>query len=845
MGSIRLSSTTFLPLVAAVLATACVPKAPSMSSSTGDGGTGPTERPPVGGVATCQFGDEEITSSAPATPAKMACTDVKASCFPFVRPYTTAQADWDYAKAAELMRGMNNTQKANQLRGSTIGQFFDIERTWHDQNDSAYNDTKGIMEFKFRDASRGLNFAVEFKDGATNYATAFPVSMARGAAFDLDLEYRIGQAAGDEMVASGNTMLLAPCVNILRHPLWGRAQETYGEDSFLLGRLGAAYTIGLQEYVASCVKHYAANNVENGRQTANAIMEDEQTLREIYARHFEMIIRDGGISSVMASYNKVNGTYSTENTHTLTDILRGGVATGGFDFRGFVLSDWWAMQNHITNTPDAALAARAMKAGLDMELGWNLNYSQLESNVQTGTVTQEELDLATQRVLAQKVRFNGTTPNAPVGLKPAHSLYSGFNAGHSITNNETVDPVQGQSHIALAQEAAVKSMVLLKNDNNTLPIKRTGVSKIAVLGRKVNYTHLAVNDQNDGMIDFARTPRIGDSGSSRVFIDFSKSSGPLQGIQEAAGSNVTVNAFDSVSAMGSFNPDFIVVVAGLTGYDEGEEYTNAGDRPNFDLDAKASASDPTTGGQVQLINDAIALKKPMVLVLEGGSVITIPSLSQLPAVVMAWYPGMDGGRALGKLLFGDANFSGKLPITWPKQLADIPYPLKENDVGDAHMGYFLGYRLYDDRTQRMGASAPTPLFPFGFGLSYTKFTYANLQIPCTTIDENSIMDITVDVTNAGAVDGEEVVFLFASFPTTEGRRSVKELKSFRKVMIKAHTTKRVHIPLRIQDLKYFKMDSPTASTGKFVVEKGDHGTVKIMVGGSSDNLPVSDTFQVN
>jgi len=292
------------------------------------------------------------------------------------------------------------------------------------------------------------------------------------------------------------------------------------------------------------------------------------------------------------------------------------------------------------------------------------------------------------------------------------------------------------------------------------------------------------------------------------------------------------------------------VVAGLTGYDEGEEYTNAGDRPNFDLDAKANSADPTTGGQVQLINDAIGLKKPMVLVLEGGSVITIPSLSQLPAVVMAWYPGMDGGRALGKLLFGDANFSGKLPITWPKSLSDIPYPLKENEVGDSHMGYFLGYRLYDDRAQKQGASAPAPLFPFGFGLSYTKFTYANLQIPCSTVDENSIMDITVDVTNAGDVDGEEIVFLFAGYPTTAARRSVKELKSFRKVMIKAHTTKRVHIPLRIQDLKYFQTDgpgqgNPNPTTGKFVVEKGDHGTVKIMVGGSSDNLPLSDTFQVN
>ncbi len=839
MRSNRLPLTTILPLGFALLAGACVPRAPKMQ---GDGGVPATE-PPIGGVTTCQY-NEDATGAV----AKMACTNVT-TCFPYVRPYTADQDAWYSQKATELMLNLNPTHKANQLRGTAIDQYNDIERTAHDRRDATYGDTGGITEFMFRDASRGINFAVEgFGDA---WATAFPVSMARGAAFDVDLEYKIAQAVGDEMIASGNTMILAPCVNILRHPLWGRAQETYGEDSFHLGRLGTAYVVGVQEFVASCAKHYAANNVENDRLNANAIM-DEQTLREIYGRHFEMMIRDGGMSGVMASYNSLNGDQVTQNKHLLTDILRGTVDQGGFDFRGLVLSDWWAMPNHTSNKPDKAFAVEALKAGLDIELGWNLNYSTLEDALGTGDITLGDLDTATRRVLAQKIRFKGTTPNTDkVGLKTTVTSHYDPTL-HKIDNNQVMDPTVGMSHIELAQLAATKSMVLLKNDNNTLPIKRANVQKIAVLGSKVVYGVLGANDQNNGVADFTSTVRTGDVGSSRVFIDLSKSSGPFQGIKEAAGAGIDVRAYNTAQAVtaDNFNPDFIVVVAGLTPLDEGEQYTFAGDRKSFDLDAKADPAKPESNGhQAELVAAALAMGKPVALVLIGGSVITIPSLSQLKAVVMAWYPGMDGGRALGKLLFGDVNFSGKLPITWPALLDDLP-PFTKDQVGNADMDYFLGYRFWDKRTSD-NPSAPKPLYVFGHGLSYTTFSYANLQVPCSTVDETSTIDVTVDVTNDGDVAGEEIVFLFASYPTSAAtKRSLKELKGFRKVLINPHQTKRVHIPLRIEDLKYFRTDppaqgNPNPTTGKWVVEKGAAGTVKVMVGGSSDKLLLTDTFQVN
>jgi len=816
-----------------------------------DGGVPKTE-PPIGGVTTCQY-NEDATA---ALPAKAACTAVK-TCIPYIRPYTAEQDAWYRSKAQSLMLNMSLSQKANQLRGTEVDQYNDIERTWHNKMDTAYSDTGGIREFWFRDASRGLNFAVEGEGDA--YATAFPVSMARGASFDVDLEYKIAQAVGDEMIASGNTMILAPCVNILRHPLWGRAQETYGEDSFHLGRLGTAYVVGVQEFVASCAKHYAANNVENDRFNANALM-DEQTLREIYGRHFEMMIRDGGMAGVMASYNSVNGVHATQNKHLLTDILRGSADKGGFDFKGLVLSDWWAMPNHITNVPSATYAAEALTAGLDMELGWNLNYRTLEELVGNMTIRQSDVDTATERVLAQKVRFKGTVPNAPVGLKaPADiiSHYVPYNSdtrhGHMIDNNDVLDPKVGMSHIALSQLAAVKSMVLLKNDSNTLPIKRASVSKIAVLGATFTYGDLGSATQDNKMVDFTTTVRTGDAGSSRVFIDLNKSSSPYAGIKELAGSGIDVRRYNSVTAMtgDGFSPDVIVVIAGMSPLDEGEQYTFAGDRKTFDLDGKADPQKPESNGhQAELVAAAAATGKPTVLVLIGGSVITIPAINQLKAVVMAWYPGMDGGRALGKLLFGDANFSGKLPITWPAKLDDLP-PFTKNATGDAEMSYYLGYRFWDKRLKD-DSNAPRPQFAFGYGLSYTTFSYKNLSVPCTTVDASSVVDVTVDVTNDGDVAGEEIAFLFTSYPNSAAtQRSVRELKSFRKVALGPHETKRVHLPLRIDDLRYFKTDlpaqgNPNPTTGQWVIEKGAAGTVKVMVGGSSDETKqLSDTFQVN
>jgi len=744
------------------------------------------------------------------------------------------------AKVKDTLSRMTRSDKCTQMRGTKYGgsystQFNDIQRSL---------DTATIRGFHYRDASRGMNLGEDmngakphaknddgtpaFYDGQNvGFSTAFPVSMARGAAFDLDLEYAIGEAIGDEMQAANETLLLAPCMNVLRHPRWGRAQETYGEDQYEIGRLASAMTVGVQQHIAANAKHFMAYDVENQRDFNNADMEDEQTLRETYGRHFRMVVQDGGVASVMASYNQVNGVKSTQNHHTLTDVLR-----NDFGFKGFVLSDWWAMPGQ-TNIADSSIlkprAIEAVKAGMDVELAWGLNYSQLESIVATnGGLTDSDIDAATSRILEQKFRFKADNITGANGL--SSGTQTAYKQGRVLCDG---------SHLMLAEQAAIESMVLLKNDNNVLPIPQS-VTKVAVLGATVPYVTGKSLDPKDtsgaGTVNFAKDVRTGDLGSSRVFPNPSESVGPYEGIQMTAPSGVNVmlgsNASDAADA------DFVVVVAGLTAEDEGEEYTRAGDRldkrgtnDNLALDAKQTDPKYSTI-QDDLIKAVAALGKPMVVVLEGGSVIHMPWLANVPAVVMAWYPGQRGGVALGKLLWGQANFSGKLPITWSN----------EEDFGtfidgtSTKFGFYVGYKLFDNK-------GITPTYAFGHGLSYTTFAYSNLQLGCSDMSKGAVLPVAVNVKNTGAVAGDEIVMVFVSYPDTTARRPAKELKGFGRVSLQPGEEKQVVVPVRLSDLDYFQQDSTAQNaSGKWVVETGK---IKIQVGPSADNLPLSGMVNVN
>jgi beta-glucosidase len=872
-------------LVSASFGPACVTRRRIATSQTGTGGTTAALRcgddnalavgPGMGGA-----GNEVIITGAAGTGggaggsggtggtgtgggSKISCGSVTADPLPYTAGYTADPAI--HQAALQLAGNLTDVEKQQQMTGlpqSPPGNFNVFEQE--------SNTTRGIRGFKFRDGPRGVNLAANFDD-KHDYSTSFPVAMARGAAFDDDLEYYIGRAIGDETLASGNTMMLAPTINILRHPAWGRAQETYGEDPFLLGRMASAFTVGLQRYIAACPKHYAANNIENGRSSVNSMM-DEQTLREIYARHFEMVIQEGGAAAVMAAYNLVNGTKSTQNQHLLKDLLR-----TDFGFQGFVLSDWWAMPNgaNLSTMPSVlqATAVQAVHAGLDMELPWRYNYSTLTTAVTEGALTSADLTASTALILEQKMRFHVDSLSSEVGCRTPFTTWDTEKG--EIVKNEMVDPTIGLSHLDLAETAARESMVLLKNQNNTLPIDRSKVHKIAVIGANIIYTLQSSKDQNgcssNCPIDFTTNVRTGDLGSSRVYHDPAKALGPFDGITEAAGNGILVTK--SNSAADAAGADFVVVVAGLTPEDEGEEYTGAGDRttraPGAPVETVNLGLDPKRNQGVQdgLISAVAAMGKPMVVVLEGGSVIRMPWLASVPAVVMAWYPGQQGGRALGKLLFGDENNWGKLPLSWPASEADLPE--FSSFGGTTVMDYAIGYRWYDQNpTRQLLRTAPTARpMGFGYGLSYSTFQYSNLQVPCSDASQTGVVNVTVDVTNQSERAGDEIVYLFVSYGhTTSPRRPFKELKAYKRVHLEGRKAsdpdaadghaKRITLPLRVKDLKYWDTDM-----NKWLIESGD---VRVVVapsaavandalattpalcpGGAGADCALTDTFHVN
>jgi beta-glucosidase len=459
-----------------------------------------------------------------------------------------------------------------------------------------------------------------------------------------------------------------------------------------------------------------------------------------------------------------------------------------------------------------------------MELPWSFQYAEL-ANL---TGVDGLINTSTQRILEQKIRFKAMALGGPVGLKPATSQL----ANGSIGNND--------AHIIIAEEAARKSMVLLKNDG-ALPLNKATVHTVAVVGAAIPYA-VSSDGNGDSTIDFttnlvtggATTILTGDWGSSRVVGDPAKAVGPVPGIREAAGTAITVTGGpDPALAAGA---DATIVVVGLTPQDEGEEYTNAAnpDRQSFALDAKRAP-----GTQNSLIMNAVtaAAGKPVIVVMEGSGPIDMPWLSSVKGVIMAWYPGMVGGRALGKLLFGDANFSGKLPITWA---AAADYGTFKGGGTDTTMDFYLGYRRFDQNSILLDPAAGK--YPFGYGLKYgADLHYTAIHVPCSDIGQTGAIDVQVDVYNQGTREADETVFLFVSPPASAPagvHRAKKELKGFTRVTIPPGMGRGAIIKVRMADLAYF---DPATSGGGWKVQPGVY---TIRAGGSSADLPVMDTLTV-
>jgi beta-glucosidase len=654
-------------------------------------------------------------------------------------------------RVADLLSQMTLEEKIEQMHGVAVPENQGL-------NFTPDNGRLGIPGFRMVDGMRGVSVF-------TGVATTFPVGSARGATFDPALEERIGRAIAQEARAKGGNVLLAPTINILRHPRWGRAQETYGEDSFHIGAMAASFVRGVQTSVIANPKHFAANSIEDTRFTVD-VQVDERTLREVYLPHFKKVV-ESGAASIMTAYNKVNGFYSAENAHLLSDILKG---EWGFD--GFVESDW------ILGTRSTAPSALA---GLDIEMPTANYYGPaLLDAVNAGEVPESTIDDAVRRILRAKIRF-GIVDGLPV-----------------------VDPavVESAEHTALALTAAEEALVLLKNDGASLPIDRTTARTIAVVG--------ALSD----------TANIGDLGSSATKSSYVVT--PFGGISARAG-GITVmhqprNVLTAADLVAIDGVDAAVVVVGLTSADEGEGFIGAGDRKGLVLSAE----------QERLIADVAAHSARTIVVLEGsGAIVMDRWVNQVEAVLMAWYPGLEGGNAIANVVFGEVNPSGKLPVTFPESESQLP-PFV-NDVDAVTYEHFHGYRHVDHE-------GLTPLFPFGFGLSYTTFAVSNLDLDAQRIAPDGTLQVTADVTNTGGASGDEVVQLYVSCAGTAVPRAPRDLKGFSRVHLAPSETKAVSFSVAARDLAYYDVGA-----GAWKVEPA---TYTVWVGSDSRSLPLQMDFEI-
>jgi beta-glucosidase len=652
-------------------------------------------------------------------------------------------------RVSRVLGQMTLEEKTQQMHGSLVAP---IEGLYH----TPENQRLGVPGFRMVDGPRGVR---------AGNATTFPVGMARGATWDLELERRVGEAIGRETAAKGGNVILAPTINVLWHPAWGRAQETYGEDSHHVGEMGAAFIEGAQRQVIASAKHFAVNSIENTRFTVD-VQVDARTLREVYLPHFEKVVRRARVGSVMSAYNKVNGAYCSENPVLLRDILKG---EWGFD--GFVESDW------VLGTRSTVPAALA---GLDIEMPNAVYFGPaLLEAVNRGEVAEAVIDDSVRRILRKKFEFALDAFDPP----PA-------------------DVVESAEHTALALEVARKSLVLLKNDGGVLPLDRQTLGSLSVIGR------------------LADTPNLGDTGSSNSTPSYAVA--PRAGLENHAGS-VAISyfpgpEFSSADSLAISSSAAALVVVGLTALDEGEGLITVGDRKSLDLSPE----------DVALIGQVAALNPRTIVVVEGGSAITMqPWIEQVPAVLFAWYPGMEGGNALAEVVFGIENPSAKLPVTFPRSANQLHAFV--NDRDDVAYDYFHGYHLVD-------RDGNEPQFPFGFGLSYTTFTYANLQLDSAQIAGNGTVRASVEVTNSGGRTGAEIVQLYVSAVDSSVQRPVRELASFAKVSLDPGQTETVALEFPAADLAYW--DEANAD---WVVEPISY---TIGVGGSSRALPATATFDV-
>lgn len=617
-------------------------------------------------------------------------------------------------------------------------------------------------------------------------AIGFPTASAMACSFDRDLLHKVGDALGEECVAEDLAVLLGPGINMKRSPICGRNFEYYSEDPVVAGELGAAFVNGVQEHgVGTSLKHFAANNQEWRRMSISAEI-DERTLREIYLAAFETVVKKAQPWTIMCSYNRINGVYSCENDWLLNKVLR-----DEWGFEGLVMTDWGAMDERVPS----------LKAGLDLEMPdcHGETDKLIVKAVQSGELEESVLDTAVERILTMVDKYL----TARKGIDPAsmvHPLPSSVERGYDVA-----------AHHALARTTAEQSAVLLKNED-ILPLQKD--KKIAFIG------------------EFAKVPRIQGGGSSHINNTSIESALDAAGdsVSYAQGFHIDEETTDETLLQEAITlakeSDVAVIFAGLPDSFESEGF----DRTHLNMPAN----------QNELIARISEVQPNVVVVLHSGSPIAMPWLDKVAGVLQMYLAGQASGGAAVNLLFGDATPCGKLAETFPLHLEDNPSYL--NFPGNREKvcyqeGVFIGYRYYDKKKMDV-------LFPFGYGLSYTDFTYSNMKVTVNgknaadvdVIKETDEIVVTADITNTGNCDGAEIVQLYIKNPVVYEIRPEKELRDFAKVFLKAGETKTVTFTLNARAFSYYE-----TRIHDWYAESGDY---EILLASSSRDIRLQDTVSI-
>ncbi|MGI9031373.1 MAG: beta-glucosidase [Ilumatobacteraceae bacterium] len=679
-----------------------------------------------------------------------------------------------HAEARELVALMTLDERLGCLDGDT-----DFWPGLADITSGGYHEHPWPAAVVARLGIPGVHFADGPRGCVVGPATCFPVSMARGATFDPDLEERIGEAMGAELRAVGATLTGAVCMNLLRHPGWGRAQETYGEDPHHVGELAAALTRGLQRHVMACMKHFALNSIEEARFRVDVTV-DDRALHEVYLPHFRRVAAEG-VASVMSAYNSVNGQWCGENRRLLTDVLRN---EWGWD--GFVISDFIA---------GLRSPVRSVMAGLDIEMPFRQQRAQhLPEALAGGELAQSDVDAAATRIVATLLRFADVLDRPP---EPTTSLAA-------------------PAHVALAHEAAIRSMVLLRDDVALLPIDPHGIGRVAVLGR------------------LAAVANLGDGGSSDVHPPWVST--PLDGIRRSfRDADVAHHDDDARVADGA---DLAVVVVGWNRADEGKYIDAAALGSIAELfppppAARAAATEVAnaapeapdapdrafgSGGgdrrslrlraaDEELIRAAASACARTVVVVMGGSATVMPWLDEAAAAtLLVWYPGMAGGHALGDVLTGAAEPGGRLPFALPRDEAHlVPF-----DPDADQVTYDLLHGQW-----RLDRDGHDPHRPFGFGLGYTTFAIgAARPVGADRLE--------IDIANTGERRGATVIQVYGSKSDSRYLRPMRRLIAFRRVELDAGEQRTVELVYDLATLAVRDDGGWVDEPGHWLLTVGQH-----------------------